>query len=124
MDNEKLGIDETKHLINFIISLGIAVERALADGKIRFDDMAHFMGAFMSAGEAFKDIKKMPAELKDLDNEELEHLQNYVRERFDLENDRIEALVESAIGLGIQIYQLVMEIRNIIKARKEANAGN
>ena len=108
-------IKETKEMLRFILSLGMSFDKAFADKKIDFNDVGYFVNALLMSADAFKDIKKIPAELKDLDNAELEELTKYIKDEFDLGNDNIERLIETGLGIGVQIYQLILEIKNLKK---------
>ena len=119
MESGKIGIKETKDMLKFVLGLGMALDKSLADKKFSVDDIGNFVSAFLSAGEAFEGVKEIGAELKDLDAAELEEINEFVKKELELENEKVEAIVESGLGLGVQIYQLVLEIRNILKAKDD-----
>lgn len=71
---EVKSIKETKELfkgLGLIVKTGKAVA---ADGKVDFSDLAHAVELAKNSAvivEAVKDVKEVPAEIKDLSKEEL-----------------------------------------------------
>lgn len=116
MTQEIHGLKETKEILKFILGLGVGVDNSLGDGKIDVDDFGFLLPALLSAGEAFKDISKVPQELKDLSASELEELSDFIKQEFSLKNKNIERLVEAGLGISIQIYQLILEIQALKKS--------
>jgi hypothetical protein len=110
---KKHGIKETKELVKFGISVGESIDLSLADGKIGLDDAMNFYNAVLSAGDAFKDISKVPAELGDLDQEERDELLAFVEAEFDIANDKLEAVIEEALKTALQVYKLVETVRGM-----------
>lgn len=110
--SEAYGLKETKELVSFGISVGHAIDLSLEDGKIGLDDAIHFYKAVLAAGDAFKDVKMVPKELGDMDAAERSELLSYVQENFDVSNDKLEAVVEGALGLALQVYNFVELIKS------------
>ena len=105
---EKLGIKELKELVNFGLKLGEAVDKSLADdGKLTLTDAPNLYPAVMAAGPGVMGISSVYAELKDLDSEEAQELVQYVKDEFDLSSDAVEAAVEGALELGVQLWKIV-----------------
>lgn len=74
MDVEKKGIKETKELFKGLASVAKTAKDVAADGKVDFSDLKHVVKLAENSAsivEAVKDIKEVPAEVKDLDKEEL-----------------------------------------------------
>jgi len=111
------GIKETKEIVKFGIDMGEAFDKALAnDGKIGLDDAVLFFGAMMGAKAGFDGISKVPAELKDMDAAEAEELRLFVVEELDIINDKVEEVIERALGVVLNIYKLIVLFRSGVKA--------
>lgn len=117
--NEKMGIDELKDVIRFGISLGESVDQALADGKFDITELGLLMTPIMQIGPAFTGIDKVGGEIKDLDEAELAELKLFVEEELDLANDKVEEIIEKALGIGVQVYGLVQ----LFSKKEEAPAS-
>jgi hypothetical protein len=106
----QVGIDEIKDILKFAFAISKAVEGSLADKKIGMDDIAQFLPVLLAAGDAFDNLSLFVKQVKDLDEAELSELHAFVVQEFDLENDKIEAFIESGLGLALNLYKLVVGI--------------
>lgn len=102
----KLGIVELKD----VVSVGLKIGEAVSDG-FGWEDLIAFRGL----PAAIDGIKNVPAELKDLDEEETAELKQFVIDNFDIPDDKVEKFIETAIGTVLDIYRLV----NMFKELKE-----
>lgn len=118
------GIKETIELIDPILALGMATERSLMDGKFGVEDIANFMPALLILGNAFEGIKLVPKEIKDLSLEEATQIREHIEKKFDLQNDNIESLIERALSIGLTIYELVQNIKEIKNERRGSERPN
>lgn len=74
MSEAEKTIKETKELFKGLALVVKAGKNVAADGKVDFSDLAHVVELAKSSSvivEAIKDVKEVPAELKDLTKEEL-----------------------------------------------------
>lgn len=107
-----MDLKDTKELVKFVIGLGEAVDKSLADGRISIGDLRHFMNPLMDAGDAFSDISNIPAELKDMTQEESQELLEYIRKEFDIENDKIEKVIENSLQILVKLYEVIELVRS------------
>ena len=94
-----LGIKETKDVVRAGIKMGIA----FSDG-IGLDDI----GVITVLPAALSGIADVPAELADLDAVEARELHQYVVDEFDIDDNDVEAVIEQAIKVVIEIYRTYM----------------
>lgn len=108
-DNEKvvMGLKETKEAVDFTVTLGMAVDASLEDGKISFSDAALFLPAFLKLLPAIEGADQIPVEFKLATQEEIDELKLYLKDRLDLRDDQMEAFIEDAFGLILTIWSLV-----------------
>lgn len=105
---EARNVNELKELLAFGLSLGLAVEKSLADdGKISFSDVGKFYRPATKIPAAFAGIHLIPGELKDLGESERKELIDYVTTEFDIGNDRIEAVVEESLNIALGAVRIV-----------------
>lgn len=105
--SEKLGVSEVKDVLGLAISLGELVE-ALSDG-VGISDIGKLVTVVRKAPSAVSALKsgKVLPELKDLDAQEKEELKAWAATEFDLENDKVEAAVESGLNVAIDLCDLL-----------------
>jgi hypothetical protein len=69
-----MGITETLDMFKMMDAFLDAYEKAMADGKLDFEDLQYATPAIVAAIEAFKGADKIALELKDLDAAEATQL--------------------------------------------------
>ena len=106
-------IKETKEMVSFVVCLAEGAALSLEDGKLTPLDFAHFVEALTKAPAAFSGVATIPSELTDLSQEELEELKTQITEEFDIPQDEIEAVIEKALSIGVQIADLIQDIRDL-----------
>lgn len=107
-----IGIKETNDVLSFVGSFASTAAAVLEDGKVSFIELAQFFESATLVKPAIDGIKNVPAELADMTDDEKDFLVQNFAARFDLTNDRAEALVEKGLGLALSLSQFIAEIRN------------
>lgn len=110
--SEEKGIKELKELIIFFAVLGSAVDKSTKDG-FSVEDIGAFLPAFMAAPDAFSGFKDIPAEAKDLSSDELDELTKCLAEKLDLENDKLEGIIEESLGMVVKIVALASKFKDL-----------
>ena len=100
------GIQETKELVGFVLSVGEGVA-ALADGGVSFSDVVKFVEAARRAPAGIGGVGMVLPELKDLDEAEKAELKKFVEEDFDIPQDSVELAIEAAFKVGIDLSDLL-----------------
>jgi hypothetical protein len=109
------GIKELKELLTFGFKLQKAIA-AVGDGKINvIVDAPKFLPALLAAPKAFGGIGIVLAEIKDLDEAERLELLAFVREEFDLSDDRLEELIEDTLGELLSLFKLAQRFAALRK---------
>jgi hypothetical protein len=94
-------ITELKALVAFGLSLGMAIDKSLADdGKITFTDAGNLIAPIMKAPAAFSGAAQALAELKALSDEDRAELNAYVKSEFSIHDQHVEAVVEECVNMG------------------------
>ena len=100
-------IQNIKELLLFVCRLVNAITKTLEDGKFKFTELVNFIGAAQAIPAAVDDIKEIPAEFKDLTEEEKAELVQYVSDEFDISNDETEAFIEDAFKVALDLAKLI-----------------
>ena len=115
---EKLGIDDTKELLDFIFSLAEAVKKSAADGKFSWTDGLNFIEPLKKIAPAIDNIEDVIPEVMDLDASEWNELVDYCQNKFDFitesddgEEVDIETKIEDALNAGIELLRLTQIIK-------------
>lgn len=92
-----MDIKETKE----VVYAGLKIGEALSDG-IDITDV----GALTALPAAISGISNVPAEIADMDAAEMEELKQFVKDNFDIPDDRLEEFIEKAVATVVQVYGL------------------
>lgn len=113
MSNE-IGIQNTLEVIELGIALGGAFRSAKADdGSISAADIAHLIAVVPKVSPAVSGIGEIPAELKDLDDAEVEQIIGHVQELVGtVSSEKAVAIAEDAIRAAIAIYGIITKLRD------------
>lgn len=104
------GIKETKELVIGLATFASDVGKVM-NGHVGFGDLAYLVDAAKSMVPALQGIDQVPDELFDLDGAELAELQSAFKDKFDIPQKEIEALVETALDAAETLLQLVLSLR-------------
>ena len=115
---EKVGIEDTKELLDFIFSLAEAVKKSAAAGKFSWSDGLNFIEPLKKIGPAIDNIEDVIPEVMDLDASEWNELVDYCQNKFDFitesddgEEVDIETKIEDALNAGIELLRLTQIIK-------------
>lgn len=111
METEKTGIKELSEALVFAISMGEALEMALADKKLGLEDLGLLVVPFTKAPDAVDGFGKIGAEIKDLDATEMAEIKQLVKTQLNLSNDKLEAKIEAGVDFLGAVYSLVAAIK-------------
>ena len=99
---------ELKSFVKFVIEFGEAIEKAGADKKINAMDLPLLIGPLMQLGPAFENFGAVKEQAKLLvDPAKMAEIIAFVKEELDLDNDKIEFMIEEGLQLGMAIYAYV-----------------
>lgn len=107
MTEEKKGIEEIKDVLDFVFSFVEAVGKAKKDGEMSWTDARYFIDPVKKLFEAVDDIEEVLPEIDDLDEEEYDELVEYVREKWDYDEENLDWVVDTAIEAGRSILTMI-----------------
>ncbi len=107
MAEEKRGIEETKDILDFVFSFVEAVGKAKEDGEMSWSDARYFIDPVKKLFEAVDDIEDVLPEIDDLDEEEYDQLVEYVKEKWNYDEENLDWVVDTAIEAGKSILTMV-----------------
>lgn len=100
------GIKETKEMVDAIISLVVAVDKSLVDGKFGYEDIPLLMEPALKLSEAFAGSGEIKHEIKDIDEAEKAELVLFIEEKLQLRSENTEEVIELALNVGSMIHKL------------------
>lgn len=106
-----IGIQQARELVGFLADLANVVDGALEDGRITYFEILGFMGLIPGVRVAFEGVREVPAELKDLNENERYVLVETLRLRLRLRNAVTDALAERAFNLVLHLAEFINEVR-------------
>ena len=107
MAEEKRGIEETKDILDFVFSFVEAVGKAKKDGEMSWSDARYFIDPVKKLFEAVDDIEEVLPEIEDLDDKEYDELVEYVKEKWDYDEENLDWVVDTAIEAGRGVLTLI-----------------
>jgi hypothetical protein len=107
---EKMGVQDLKAALLFACELGNVIDKMSSDGQPMFGKIGHLM---MLTDEvmALPSVKfgEIGQQVADLDDAEKLELHEAIKAKFDIVDDKLEAVVEGGIGILIKLGALVSE---------------
>ena len=107
MAEEERGIEETKDILDFVFSLVEAVGKAKKDGEMTWSDARYFIDPVKKLFEAVDDIEEVLPEIEDLSDEEYNQLVEYVKGKWDYDEENLDWVVDTAIEAGRGVLTLI-----------------
>ena len=107
MAEEHRGIEEVKDVLDFMFSFIEAVGKARADGEMSWSDARHFIDPVKKLFEAVEDIEEVLPEIEDLDETEYDELVEYVKSKWDYDEENLDWVVDTAIQAGRGVLTLI-----------------
>lgn len=108
------GIENLKKLVGFGCDLAKQIASSLSDGW-QWTDAFSFVDEIAAIPGVVKSFPAIKQELTDLSAEERAELHTFVVEKFDIPNDKVEAFIENALGVAINIVALVEQFKSLKK---------
>ena len=107
MAEEKRGIEETKDILDFVFSFVEAVGKAKKDGEMTWTDARYFIDPVKKLFEAVDDIEQVLPEMEDLSDEEYDELVEYVKGKWNYDEENLDWIVDTAIEAGRGVLTLI-----------------
>ena len=107
MAEEERGIEETKDILDFVFSFVEAVGKAKKDGEMTWSDARYFIDPVKKLFEAVDDIEEVLPEIEDLSDEEYNQLVEYVKGKWDYDEENLDWVVDTAIEAGRGVLTLI-----------------
>ena len=104
---EKRGIEETRDIIDFVFSFVEAVGKAKADGEMSWSDARYFIDPVKKLFEAVDDIEEVLPEIEDLTDEEYDELVEYVKGKWNYDEENLDWIVYTAIEAGRGLMMMI-----------------
>ena len=107
MAEEKRGIEETKDILDFVFSFVEAVGKAKKDGEMTWSDARYFIDPVKKLFEAVDDIEDVLPEIEDLSDEEYDELVEFVKGKWNYDEENLDWVVDTAIEAGRGVLTLI-----------------
>lgn len=109
MSPEKL--EAIKKVISFGIELKKAIKNAMSDGKFEPADLFFFKDVMFGAPVVYTLLPLVHSGIKDASQNDLNELQLFFSKEFDLENDKVEEIIEESLKVVISLFGLAQKIK-------------
>lgn len=109
------GIEIVKKALGFAIGLSQSINSSLEDNKMTFFEAIGLIGKVFNVAEIVNNRAQLISELYDLDENEKKELMDWVRDNYDVEDDKIETTLEKTLELVMDIIDYALELSNVWK---------
>ena len=117
---EEYGIDKVKEASLVLVEFGMKLEEALSEdsakGKKIALSEAISLGVFIApkAIGLAGDAEALKQEFGDLSTTEIAEINYYIAEKLDLDNDKVEALLEAGFEWAVSTNNLRVAVKDIL----------
>lgn len=116
---EKFGVENFIKVLDVGLEIGNAAGVAMDDGQITVGDagaVLMVMDELMALGTVKWDL--LPKELKDFDAEDRAVLETHIKTKFDIPQDKVEAIIEECVGIVGDLVSVVIRTASLVKQAK------
>lgn len=105
------GIEKLSKVITGVIKLGMTLEDKLNDGKLTWVERFELIKELKFVPDAIINYRELVSEFRDLDFDEIEQLNDLIASELDLDNDRVEEVIENAIEVLTTLSKLTKSLK-------------
>lgn len=109
------GIKESKEAAVFFGSLVNTTAQITQDGRVSLFELVDLVKLYPTLTPALDGIKAVPAELGDLDDNEINELKQTFANTLKLPRAAVEYIFEDSFELSLQVVQFIDKIRDLKK---------
>jgi hypothetical protein len=107
-----IGIESIKTLLDYGFSFGFRVDEVVADNspggkKVTFPEIVGSLDLLFKIPTVIASAPQAYKEWQDIDPDEADELKAYFAAKFDVPDDKIEAVVEEVWGILVRIGNLI-----------------
>jgi len=102
---------DVEELVSFVADLANGIGKALEDKKFTIGDLPDFIPALKSAYAAIENVQDVWNQFKNMTRDEQSALAEVFAQRFDIPQDKAEEVVEKAVRIGLQLYELIKSLK-------------
>lgn len=110
----EFGTEQIKKALGVMIDLGMGVEDALSDdGKVKLGEVISIVSSeALDIVAVIKNAGELVSELKDWDPDEREDVLQWAVDRFDLDNDTAELVIEKCLRIIKEVGDVVTLVKS------------
>ena len=98
---------ETEEILIAFCDIVSAIKKSKEDGKITITDWPNFVPTLKPITKAIAGANEIKREWETRTEEEMQEIVDLIREKFDIDNDILEAWIEDAAELILNIADLI-----------------
>lgn len=105
------NIQKIKDVLAFPMKLHMAFDKANADGKVDVSDLGLLIDPVMALPPMVNAVnKELVDQIQDLSDAEKAELHTWVKASYDVSDDKLEATIESALKLALEIASFMTKV--------------
>lgn len=113
-----MDIKNLKELVSAVAKSVKAGLSIAADGKIALDDLGAIIALAPVVGPAIEGIDQLPAEIKDMNQEELAELLAHISSELVVDNPKAQLIIEKSLALLPKLASVYASGKELVAAIK------
>ena len=110
-----LGVENLKKVLGALVAVAVKVDEVTQDGFQVLADSLALVPSVFDVVMLIKSGKDAWAEFQDLDETEKAEVLAFMKEKFDIEDEELEVVVEEAFDVIAVVADFVVDVRNALK---------
>jgi hypothetical protein len=110
-----IGVENLKKVLATMVAVGMKVEQVTEDGFQVLSDSLALLPNVVDLVLVIKNGKDAFLEFNDLDDVEREEVMDLIKEKFELDDDTVEGVVEDALDLIFSAGQFINGLKGLKK---------
>ena len=110
-----MGIENFKKVCDFVYLVAKKAEKVTGEAspggkKIQLVELPEFIPVIVAVPGLIGALPEFIPELKDMDQAEKNEYIQHVKDAYDFDNDKAEALVEKVVEIGVNLWMVAKEL--------------
>ena len=109
-----MGVEKLKKVLAAVLHLANKIDLVTADGFQPLSDLVALLPNLVDGVMLIKDGKEAWLEFQDLDDEERVELDAFIQAEFDIADEKLEEVIESALDAIVAVADVIDKVKDAL----------